>query len=151
MSTLSKKITLALVLLCATAVLPAAGNAQSCSNASLNGTYVTTIHGQILAGPAAGIVDGIALATFDGQGNMTQIDTVSHNGVVAQVWRPGTATYTVNPNCTGSMTLVNAGSPPLNLVFIIDRHGKTIHIVVTNPGSAITSDGTRLEEPAGEQ
>ena len=148
MSTLSKKITLALVLLCATAVLPAAGNAQSCSNASLNGTYVFTIHGQILAGPAAGIVDGIALATFDGQGNMTQIDAVSHNGVVAQVWRPGTATYTVNPNCTGSMTLVNAGSPPLNLVFIVAKQGKEIHVVVTNPGTAITSDATRLDGPA---
>ena len=147
MSTLSKKIARALVLLCAIAVFSAAASAQACSNASLNGTYVFTIHGQILAGPAAGIVDGIALSTFDGQGNMTQIDAVSHNGVVAEVWRPGTATYTVNPNCTGSMTVVNAGAPPLNLVFIVAKQGKEIHVVVTNPGTAITSDATRLDGP----
>ena len=149
-TTLRKTTALTLVLLGAVTVFAAApANAQSCSNANLNGNYVFTIHGQILAGPAAGTVAGIALSTFDGQGNMTQIDSVSHNGVVNQVWRPGNATYTVNPDCTGSMTLTNAGSPPLNLVFIMDKQAKSIHTVVINPGTSITSDGTRQEGPDG--
>lgn len=150
-TTILRKITtLAIALLGAVAVLAAVpGHAQSCSNATLNGNYVFTVHGQILAGPAAGLVDGIALSTFDGQGNMTQIDSVSHNGVVAEIWRPGTATYTVNPDCTGGMTITNAGSPPLNLVFIVDKQAKAIHTVVINPGVAITSDGTRQDGPAG--
>lgn len=118
-------------------------SAQSCSNATLHGSYAFTIHGSILVGPAAGIVDGIALSVFDGAGNMQQVDTISHNGIVAQVWRPGTATYTVNPDCTGTMTLMPAGSPALDLAFVIAEHGKQIHNVVLNPGSAITSDAVR--------
>jgi hypothetical protein len=89
------------------------------------------------------MIDGIALSVFDGAGNMQQVDAVSHNGVVAQVWRPGTATYTVNPDCTGTMTLTTAGSPPLDLAFVIGEQGKQIHTVVTNPGFAITSDAVR--------
>jgi hypothetical protein len=149
MRTLLKKITMALVLLGTVTALSAVAIAQSCSNASLNGNYVFTIHGQILAGPAPGIVDGIALSTFDGQGKMTQIDAVSHNGQVAQVWRPGTATYAVNPDCTGSMTLDNQGVPPLHLVFLIDKQAKSIHTVVIDPGVAVTSDATRQEGPDG--
>lgn len=118
-------------------------NAENCSNATLHGSYAFTVHGAILVGPAAGTVDGIALSVFDGAGNMQQVDAVSHNGVVAEVWRPGTATYTVNPDCTGTMTLTAAGSPPLDLAFVIGEQGKQIHTVVTNPGFAITSDAVR--------
>ena len=118
-------------------------NAQNCSNATLHGSYAFTIHGAILVGPAAGTVGGIALSVFDGAGNMEQVDAVSHNGIVAQVWRPGTATYTVNPDCTGTMTLTAAGSPRLDLAFVIGGQGKEIHTVVTNPGFAITSDAVR--------
>lgn len=117
--------------------------AENCSNATLHGSYAFTLHGAILAGPAAGMVDGIALSVFDGAGNMEQVDAVSHGGVVAQVWRPGTAKYTVNPDCTGTMTLTAAGSPPLDLAFVIGDQGKQIHTVVTNPGFAITSDAVR--------
>jgi hypothetical protein len=146
-SILKRMITLPLALLSTIAVVSAIpAHAHSCSNDSLKGNYAFTIHGQILAGPAAGLVDGIALSTFDGQGNMTQVDWVSHNGVVAQQRRPGTATYNVNADCTGSMTLANAGSPLLHLAFIVDTRAKAIHTVVTDPGTAVTSDGTRLDE-----
>lgn len=117
--------------------------AQHCSNATLHGRYAFTIHGAILVGPSAGTVNGIALSVFDGAGNMEQVDAVSHNGIVALVWRPGNATYTVNPDCTGTMTLTAAGSPPLDLAFVIGEEGKQIHTVVTNPGFAITSDAVR--------
>src|SRR6266566_5807628 len=70
--------------------------ADICSNATLKGAYAFTIHGQILAGPAVVILDGIALTTFDGNGNLTQVDAVADNGVVGQVWRPATGTYSLN-------------------------------------------------------
>ncbi|MGH9513277.1 MAG: hypothetical protein ACRD2U_14180 [Terriglobales bacterium] len=116
---------------------------QDCSDATLRGSYAFTIHGAILAGPAAGTVDGIALSIFDGEGNMAQVDVVSHNGTVAQVWRPGTATYDVESDCTGTMTLTAPGGPPLDLAFVIAQQGKEIHTVVINPGFAITSDAVR--------
>lgn len=72
------------------ATLPGqAQEARACNLLTIKGSYAFTIHGQILTGPGAGIVDGIALTTFDGMGNMTQTDVVSHNGSVAQLWRPG--------------------------------------------------------------
>lgn len=126
------------------AALPVHAQAErSCNLLTIKGTYVFTIHGQILTGPAAGIVDGIALTSFDGAGNMTQIDVVSHNGSVAEIWRPGGGPYSVNSDCTGTMQITAAGSPPLSLQIVIGQQGKQIHTVVTNAGFAITSDAIR--------
>lgn len=149
---------------CATFVLLAASafcsaqipGGQQCSNATLNGNYAFTIVGQILApAPAAGLVSGVALSTFDGQGGLSQVDHVLHNGIAPSVeWRKADATnssYSVNPDCTGTMTIVfNDGSPTLHLEIVIDNNGKEVRTVVTQPapGSplqpAITSIGTKV-------
>lgn len=118
-------------------------HSRSCNLLTIKGTYAFTIHGQILTGPGAGTVDGIALTTFDGAGNMSQFDVVSHNGTVAEIWRPGSGPYTVNADCTGTLQINAAGSPPLNLQFVVARQGSEIHTVVTNDGFAITSDAVR--------
>jgi hypothetical protein len=136
------KITIATLALLA--VLPMHAQAETnCNLLTIKGSYAFTIHGQILSGPVAGVVDGIALTTFDGMGNMTQIDVVSHNGSVTQIWRPGNGPYTVNSDCTGTMQINAAGSPPLNLQMVIGQQGKQIHTVVTDSGFAITSDAAR--------
>jgi hypothetical protein len=120
--------------------IPRSASAQeACSNATLNGDYAFTISGQVLAPPpAAGPVTGVALTHFDGQGNMTQIDHVVHNGTLpVEEWRPGSGPYQVNPDCTGWMTIkpeptVPAdGSPELKVVFVISNHGRSIHTVVS--------------------
>jgi len=48
-------------------------------------------------------VTGVVLRTYDGQGRFTQIDNVkgSVTGVVPD--RPGSGTYEVNPDCTGTV------------------------------------------------
>lgn len=144
MKTILRKSTITVTALAFLALLPMYARAESnCTLLTIKGTYAFTIHGQILAGPAAGIVDGIALTTFDGAGNMTQIDVVSHNGSVAEVWRPGSGPYTVNSDCTGTMQINAAGSPQLSLHIVIGQQGKQIHTVVTNDGFAITSDALR--------
>jgi hypothetical protein len=51
-----------------------------CTNAILKGEYGFTITGQILAGPAAGPVAGVAMTFYDGQGKLDQVDHVFHNG-----------------------------------------------------------------------
>ena len=67
------------------------------------------------------------------------------NGGVLPVWRPGTGTYTVKPDCTGTMTLIVEGEPaPLELVILVSQSGNVIHTVVTNPGFAVTSDAERV-------
>jgi hypothetical protein len=129
-----------------------------CSNATLIGNYAFQITGQILApGPAAGPVAGVALTLFDGNGNLTQVDNVVHNGVAPiEDWRPATGTYTVNPNCTGTFTFTPQptnpadGGPALTLHFVVTRDGSQIRTTVTgSPNTppfmaAITSVGVRL-------
>jgi hypothetical protein len=121
--------------------------AYACNNETLKGPYAFTLRGTILTGPAAGIVDGVAMTTFDGAGGLRQVDAVSHNGSVAAVWRPGTGSYTINPDCTGSMSIDSPGSPTLNLAIVIGKSGRTIHTVVLNDGFSITSDAERVRIP----
>jgi len=125
----------------------ASAHPNGCSNLSLRGTYAFTIHGQILAPGGPLTVDGIAKTTFDGFGNLTQVDAVSVDGTLAQIWRPGTGSYTLNPDCTGTMTIFNLNQPALHLAIVVGHSGDLIHTVVTDPGVAVTSDAERVVTP----
>jgi hypothetical protein len=132
-----------LTLALATSSLRAA-HARDCTNNTIEGSYAFTIHGQIFAPNGSLVVDGIAKTTFDGNGNLTQVDAVAVNGNPLQVWRPGTGTYSVNPDCTGTMTLLIPDQPPLHLAILVSGSGDLIHTVVTDPGFAVTSDAERI-------
>jgi hypothetical protein len=122
----------------------------SCNNFTIKGSYAFTIHGQIFTPNGPLLVDGIAKTTFDGNGNLTQVDAVALNGHIQLVWRPGTGTYTVNSDCTGTMTLMNQDQPPLHLAIVVSQSGDIIHTVVTDPGVAVTSDAERVRAPRDE-
>lgn len=135
------KILLAAAILCGCASLQAA---PGCSLANLSGNYGFTITGQILSGPSAGLVAGIALTTYDGNGGLTQVDHVVHNGQApTEEWRSATGFYTLNSNCTGTMQLIfSDGSPNLNLHIVVDQLLGQIRTVVDGD-VAITSVGSR--------
>ena len=120
-----------------------------CRDSTLRGGYGFTITGQILAGPAAGQVAGVAMTTFDGEGNLAQVDQVVHSGNPPAVqWRPATGTYTLNEDCTGTMQIdFTDGSPSLHLNIVVVRGGREIRTVVVNPFTAITSFGTKRDSP----
>lgn len=124
-------------------------NASSCSNGTIKGTYAFTIHGTLfLPSGSTLIIDGIDKVTFDGNGNFTQVDAVAMNGHLdAPGWRPGTGTYSVNPDCTGTQSIVVPGLPDLHLQFIVAQSGNTIHQVVIDPGFATTAEGERVTTP----
>lgn len=119
----------------------------SCSDATLRGDYGFTITGQILGGPTAGPVTGVAMTSFEGNGNLTQVDHVVHSGNLPAVeWRPGTGTYSLNPDCTGTMEIdFTDGSPSLHLSIVVVRLGREIRTVVSNPGTALTSIGIKKD------
>lgn len=120
-------------------------HASACSNSTISGTYAFTLHGTIfLPNGATVLISGIAKQTYDGKGNMTQVDAVADNGFLTPGWRPGTGTYAVNPDCTGTLTVVVSGLPDLHLQFIVAQSGNTIHQVVTDPGIATTAEGERV-------
>jgi hypothetical protein len=107
-----------------------------CSNRTLRGDYGFDIDGTILAGPKAGLLRGVAMTRFDGDGNLSQVDFVTNNGAPGGPdWRPATGTYDLNPDCTGTAEIVfTDGSPALHLWLVVADRGRQIRtVVVGNP------------------
>ena len=120
-------------------------HASACSNSTIQGTYAFTIHGQVfLPDGSTLLIDGLAKTTFDGQGNLAQLDAVATNGNVAPGWRSSTGTYSVDADCTGTFTVSNGDQPPIRAQMIIGRSGNTIHAMVIDAGFATTSDAERI-------
>jgi hypothetical protein len=119
-----------------------------CSDKTIRGSYAFTIHGTIFLPNGATIqIDGIALQVFDGKGNFRQVDAVADNGLLVPGWRPGTGSYSINADCTGTQTLVVAGMGDLHMQIIVAQGGNTIHQVVIDPGIATTAKGERVRAP----
>jgi hypothetical protein len=105
-------------------------HAQSgCSNGSLRGSYGFQIKGTIVG---LGPIGGVARISFDGAGNFTQTDNVTVNGSQIFVNRPGSGTYNVNADCTGTQTL-DTGGQVLHTTFVLAENGKEVFDIVTNP------------------
>ena len=139
------KFRISLVLVTLALAASSAVTAQAgCTDLTIKGSYAFTVHGQILTPNGPLLVDGIARTTFDGNGNLTQVDAVAINGHIPLVWRPGTGTYTVNSDCTGTMTQLGKDELTLHFAILVSQSGNHIHTVVTDPGFAATSDAERV-------
>ena len=117
---------------------PSSVTPARCSNMTMKGTWGSTIEGTIL-GPNLPF-RGLALAYFDGKGHSTQVDHIVFDGTPpAQEWTPGSGTYSVNPDCTGSAVIDSPSNPvPVAIHFIIVENGKKfIQVVDANAVIAI--------------
>ena len=117
-----------------------------CTNETLRGKYGFTITGTrpaVRGGPQVSVV-GTALTTFHGDGSLDQLDNINVDSPDApyQPDRPGTGTYTLNPDCSGSMALT-AGGVTLELSIVVVDHGREIRTAVVTPGVIVTSTGRR--------
>ena len=121
----------------------------SCSNQTLKGTYANSLHGLIFVpgGSAPLVLAGVVKATYDGNGTFTQVDAVGVNGSgVTGGWRPGSGTYLVNPDCTGTSTIVIPGMPDIHTQFVVSPSGNTLHFVVIDRGFATAGDSERIDK-----
>lgn len=142
------RISLFLLTLALAASSTLKAHASVCSNSTITGTYAFTIHGQIfLPDGSTLLIDGLARTTFDGKGNLTQLDAVAANGNVLPGWTLNTGTYSVNADCTGTMTVTNGAMPPVHLQIIVAQSGNTIHDMVIDPGFATTAEAERVRAP----
>lgn len=102
---------------------------DECTVASLYGSY-----GYFLSGPLIGLgpVAAVGIVTLDGGGGLSARDTVSNNGVIDH--RIGSGTYSINSNCTGSLSL-NGDFLGLSADFTVvpESHGREFTFIVTNP------------------
>jgi hypothetical protein len=123
---------------------------DGCTNATLKGDYGFRV---VTRGPGSSVGTVVGMKHFDGAGNLTQVDFGITDGVPtpdevnpttgAFQFRAGeTGTYTVNPDCTGSMEihLVPPSVPGgiIKIMFVLSNHGRAIHEVVAEfipPGS----------------
>lgn len=134
----------------------AAGYAQSnskfCNNALIAGVYGFVVQGTRLptppppggVAPPSGPLIGVALTEFDGKGGLTQIDTVTINGIKTADFTeaPATGTYNVNPDCTGTFTIHFMDQrPPTTVNFIVVSNGNEIDTVVIS-GPNVTAVGS---------
>jgi hypothetical protein len=108
-----------------------------CSNATLHGSFGFTSTGTLLpAGvppPFAGPYAEVGRQTFDGNGDTAATATISANGNIIKLTITGT--YTVNPDCIGSMTLnVSPLGITAHVDFVIDDDGVEIRTIHTDPG-----------------
>lgn len=114
-----------------------AGEDKACSNASLQGSFGYSSTGTLLDSyvppPFAGPFAEVGRQTFDGKGNTSGTATISSNGNINRVTIQGT--YTVNADCTGSMTLfIPDFGATVHADFVIDRDGEEIRAIVTETG-----------------
>ena len=117
---------------------------KGCSNASVQGTFAYTSSGSI-ASPAeiAGPFAEVGTQVFDGKGSTTGSATLSQNGNILQVTVTGT--YTVNSDCTGTMTLQVAPiGVTVHVYFVVADSWNEFQAIETDAGLVITRFGRRL-------
>jgi hypothetical protein len=118
-------------------------NPQACTTAILRGGYGAGTTGLI---NISGNPNDIKIKTFvpfaeaayflfDAQGNLSGSSTVTFAGFITPV--SFTGTYTVNANCTGSLTVDAGASGIVHRDLVIVDAGKEVDFVSTDPGVVI--------------
>ena len=122
---------------------------NGCTLRTLNGSYGAAGDGLITFGqPPVTSSNTIPIAvagvqTFDGTGNFSLSNTTNLGGLVFP--STGAGTYTVNADCTGSVTINVSNGEVLHSNIVIVDHGRQILNVSTDPnivafGRAIKMD-----------
>ena len=143
------------------ALLSAAGFAfaddEHCSVETLDGTYEVVVQGTAAAGPQLPYVVGesiplraLNITTFDGEGHL---ETLVNTDVVGGLVEQGaltSGTYSVDPDCTGSITLLAChlpefGGPHVHEIDIVVRpNGRSFRIIFTDIGATGGGRGVRI-------
>jgi hypothetical protein len=116
--------------------LAAVASAQPvCTNATVAGTWGTTMTGTLIPSTGAVPFAAVARATYDGMGNYSGTQTRSNNGTVSRVAFQGT--YTVNSDCSGKKTTrgYDQSGNLLNTVeqdFVLVNYGKELIEIFTS-------------------
>ena len=136
------------------------GMGNGCSNATLRGDYGFTITGTRPTGPPPAPIEqfvGLAIARFDGHGGLTQDVGSSHGSIRGDSPNDtGSGTYSLNADCSGTMTLNLTGQTPavsLRIWMVVVDRGREVRLVVMTPtpngtpnppASVTTSNGKRI-------
>ena len=121
------------------------GQPQNCNNRIVSGRYAYDIQGTIIAPPPVTPAAAVGVADFDGMGSLTISDIASFAGTV--VPRTGSGTYSVQPDCTATLSLTILTGFPLGTIFhlhgVIIGRGEEIKFIQTDQGTMFTGTAER--------
>ena len=109
-----------------------------CSNAIMKGTYVATGTGMVASGNTFAPIAMVALIVFNGDGTGVLLSETKSAAGQSSMASNVPATFTVNPDCTGSKTIGGT-----NFDFVITPDGSKITWIVTNSGFTMAGTGVR--------
>jgi len=112
----------------------------ACSLATLNGVYVFDATGFNMINGVAIPKTVVNFLTFKGDGSLTSIATAVVGGIKVADDAPGTGSYTVNDNCTG--TLTDARGFTFDL--FIAPNGRSFHMIQTVTGQMLAGEARRV-------
>jgi hypothetical protein len=108
-----------------------------CTLATLKGQYLFSASGTLFppasGGTSAATANSAGFHIFNGDGTGTDFVTVSVNGIDQQVPSPVAFTYTLNHDCTGTLTVLNG--PKSDIFAAVD--GSAATGINTDPGVAV--------------
>ncbi len=115
---------------------------QSCSLATLKGTYIFEYHGFTLVDGQHVPFSAAGFEYYNGDGTMTGIFSGTDGGVIEDL--PYTGTYTVNPDCTSELTTNDPTFGALHYDQFLDPDGDKFTFVETDKGSVATGFEQRV-------
>jgi hypothetical protein len=137
---MKRMIASTLALLVLAVIVPtahAAPEAEPCTAAMLKGNYGFTFSGFFQNQGANLPISGVGIGIFDGQGNASATVIASFNGAPSIF--PWTGAYSVNPDCTGSLT-ATPGKGLISFSIVVVRGGAEILGEASDPGNTWTID-----------
>jgi hypothetical protein len=130
------------------AFAPGLASAQAPHCYALTGSYAFKFSGtQIFPGSTTPVpFNGVGITTFDGAGRWTSVESANFGAFVVRN-SPLSGTYTLNANCTGTMTTTFPDGTTGHQDFVLADAGQTLYGVgVDNvgPGVLLSATGIRM-------
>jgi hypothetical protein len=124
---------------------------SACSNTTLNSNYAFTDSGFADSGlfmrharvkGTAVPVSAVGVLSFDGAGDVSfsSLTLVVNGGISSET---GSGSYTVNSDCTGSISLTNGSIAGITFNMVIAGGGTEIFGILTSPGNTQSFDAKK--------
>lgn len=142
-------IVAALLVVGATA-LPAQTETKACDATSFTGAYGYKWSGFVYDNQGYTYYLGaVGRMVSDGAGSLTGSHTYSFDGTIVK--QQYTGTYTVNEDCTGTITLTTPNAGSSHFDFVIVNSGAEVDVVQTDAYFVLTGELKRQNPPAAQQ
>jgi hypothetical protein len=134
-----------------TAAPPSGGSPPTtsgpCSASMLNGTYYYVLSGSMVTGSQSAPYAELGKLAADGKGNVSGQAHTTTGGQVVSYNLAGT--YSIQGNCTGSMSLTAGGQQEYPIIFQIVNGGEGAIVAFSDPTEVVTGQAYRQTSTPG--